>query len=80
MSFIPQIIFLSAATLRQRIVVQYTPWRPSWKMVAISKTTKQYLLVLITIKLHSKCTYQFNPIIFFDWLLLFFEVNDNILW
>ena len=46
---------LFAAALKQRVVVQYSPWRPSWKMSAILKTTKQYLLVSIALKLHSMC-------------------------
>ena len=39
-SFFPKIYFwLSAATLRQGVVVQYSPWWPSWKMAATLKTT-----------------------------------------
>ena len=71
-SFIPKIIFwLYAATLKQSVVVQYSPWRPSWKMAAILKTTKQYLFVSITLKIHSMFTYQLYQIIVFDCLLLF---------
>ena len=65
----------SVATLKQNILVLYSPWRPSWEMVAILKTTKQYLLLSITLKLHSiyiyMCTYQFQRIILFHCLLLF---------
>ena len=61
----------SVATLKQRIGVLYSPWRPSWEMVAILKTTKQYLLLSITLKLHSICAYQFQRIILFHCLLLF---------
>ena len=67
----PKWFWLFVTTLRQRVVVQYNPWRPSWKMAAILETTLQYSLVSITLKLHFTCAYKFYRMILFDWLLLF---------
>ena len=70
-----------AATL-QSVVVQYSPWQPSWKMVAILKSTKQNLSKFISVH-NFKITFYVHISVLPNhviWLsAVIFKVKDSIL-